>query len=87
MPGGPHMTDQPIFHRINELAAEEEHLWERAADGSGMSTADEARLDEIKVQLDQCYDLLHQRQARRDAGLDPDAAEVRPPNVVEGYQQ
>jgi hypothetical protein len=81
------MTDQPIFHRINELANEEERLWQRAAAGGGLSTADQERLDEIKVALDQCYDLLHQRDARRDAGLNPDDAEVRPPEVVERYQQ
>ena len=58
------MTDQPIFHRINELASEEEQLWQRAAAGGGLSTADQERLDEIKVALDQCYDLLHQRNAQ-----------------------
>jgi hypothetical protein len=42
---------------------------------------------EIEVQLDQCWDLLRQRRARRDAGQDPDAAEVRPEGVVEHYQQ
>jgi hypothetical protein len=81
------MTDQPVFARINALAAEEEQLWERASGGGGLSTADEQRLDAIQVQLDQCYDLLHQRQARRSAGMDPDGAAVRPVDVVERYQQ
>ena len=81
------MTDRPIFDHINELSNEEERLWERAADGGGLSTADQVRLETIKIELDQCYDLLHQRQGRRDAGLDPDAAEVRPSEVVERYQQ
>lgn len=81
------MTDRSIFDHINELSTEEERLWERAADGGGLSTADQQRLDTIKVELDQCYDLLHQREARREAGLDPEAAEVRPPEVVEGYEQ
>lgn len=81
------MTDRPIFDHINELSNEEARLWERAADGGGLSTADQERLETIKVELDQCYDLLHQRQGRRDSGLDPDAAEVRPPEVVEGYEQ
>jgi hypothetical protein len=39
------------------------------------------------VQLDQLYDLLHQRQARRAAGLDPDGARIRPAAIVEGYEQ
>jgi hypothetical protein len=45
------------------------------------------RLQEIKVQLDQVYDLLHQRQGRRDAGEDPAEAELRPAEVVEDYKQ
>jgi hypothetical protein len=81
------MLDQPIFERINDLAGEEEQLWQRASAGGGLSTADQERLEAIQVQLDQCYDLLHQRDARRSAGLDPDEAELRPPEVVEHYQQ
>jgi uncharacterized protein DUF2630 len=81
------MTDQPIFARINALATEEEQLWEQASGGGGLSIADKQRLDTIKVELDQCYDLLHQRDARRSAGLDPDEAAVRPVDVVERYQQ
>jgi hypothetical protein len=81
------VTDLPLFQRINDLASEEEHLGERAGAGGGLGTADQERLDEIKVQLDQAYDLLHQREARRSAGLDPDEASVRPPDVVERYQQ
>ena len=81
------MTDEPIFARINALASEEERLWEQASDGGGLTIADKQRLDTIKVELDQCYDLLHQREARRSAGLDPDAAAIRPAEVVERYQQ
>jgi hypothetical protein len=39
------------------------------------------------VELDQCYDLLRQRQARREFGQDPNEAELRPPEIVERYQQ
>ena len=81
------MTDRPIFDHINELSNEEARLWERASAGGGLSTADQERLDTIKVELDQCYDLLHQREARREAGLNPDEAAIRPPEVVERYQQ
>ena len=81
------MTDRPIFDHINELSSEEERLWVRASADGGLSTADQERLDTIKVELDQCYDLLHQREARRDAGLNPDEAAIRPPEVVERYQQ
>ncbi len=80
-------ADTDLFERINSLSAEEERLYEEAADGSGLSTSAVARLDEIKVELDRIYDLLHQRQARRAAGLDPNEAEPRPAEVVEHYQQ
>jgi hypothetical protein len=81
------MTDRPILDHINALANEEAQLWERASAGGGLGTADQERLDTIKVELDRCYDLLHQRQARRDAGLDPEEAQLRPAEVVERYQQ
>jgi hypothetical protein len=81
------MTDPDIFQRINALSAEEERLFEQAGDGSGLSTADVERLGAIKVELDRAYDLLHQREARRSAGLDPADAEARPAGVVEHYQQ
>jgi Protein of unknown function (DUF2630) len=79
--------DEDLFERINALSHEEEVLYAKAGDGSGLDGADIERLQEIKVQLDQVYDLLHQRQGRRDAGEDPEGAEVRRPDVVEGYQQ
>jgi hypothetical protein len=81
------MDDQPILEKINLLAAEEESLWGRASDGRGLEDADQSRLDRIGVELDQCYDLLRQRQARRAAGLDPEDASVRTPEVVEHYEQ
>ena len=51
------------------------------------SEADRRRLAEIEVSLDQCWDLLRQRRALRDAGRDPGAAAARPPEVVERYEQ
>lgn len=81
------MDDPQVLAHINELAAEEERLYVQAGDGGGLSQAEVARLEAIKVQLDQSYDLLRQRQARRAAGLPPDEARLRPPAVVEGYEQ
>ena len=81
------MDDTQVLHRIHDLAAEEERLWLRGGEEGGLSTEDETRLHAIQVQLDQAYDLLRQRSARRAAGLDPDGARVRPPEVVENYQQ
>jgi hypothetical protein len=81
------MADVAVFDYINALSAEEEELFASASDGSGLTTEANERLAEIKVELDRCYDLLHQRQARRAAGLDPEEATLRPVDVVEGYQQ
>ena len=81
------MADETIHDRINALAREEEELWRRASEGGGISTADQQRLDEVGVALDQCFDLLRQRQARREYGQNPDEAQVRPPEIVEHYQQ
>ena len=50
-------------------------------------TSGSIRLGEIEVMLDQCWDLLRQRRAKREFGGDPDEAHVRPANVVENYQQ
>jgi hypothetical protein len=81
------MDDSQVLHRINTLAEEEEHLWMKGSSEGGLTTEDELRLHAIQLQLDQAYDLLAQRSARRAAGLDPDGARVRPPEVVENYEQ
>jgi hypothetical protein len=81
------MIDGDIFGRINALSDEEEQLWQHAGDGHGLTTEEHDRLSAIKVELDRCYDLLHQREARRAAGLDPTGAEARSGDVVEHYQQ
>jgi hypothetical protein len=80
------VPDEDILAAITELAAEE-HRLERSAGESGLAADDLARLDDLNLRLDQCWDLLRQRRARRNAGLDPTDAEVRDPGVVEGYRQ
>jgi hypothetical protein len=80
------MEDIDIVHHINELA-EEEHRLERSHVGGEISPEEQARLRSVEVALDQCWDLLRQRRARRRVGEDPDGATVRPEDVVEGYQQ
>jgi Protein of unknown function (DUF2630) len=80
------MADDRIHGRIEELVTEEHELWDREA--RGVATDDDRqRLDELKVTLDQYWDLLRQRRALREAGLEPDAARVRDADVVEGYEQ
>ena len=80
------MDDPQIHGTIEQLVAEEHELWEREAAGNSTDD-DRRRLQQLKVSLDQCWDLLRQRRARREAGLDPSGAEVRRPEVVERYEQ
>jgi hypothetical protein len=80
------MEDVEIVGRITELT-DEEHALERSHAGEGLSDEELARLRAVEVALDQCWDLLRQRRARRGAGQDPDGASVRPEGTVEGYKQ
>lgn len=80
------MDDATIHHNIDELVAEEHEL-ERSHAGRTLSDTERRRLDELGVALDRYWDLLRQRDARRNAGQDPDGATERPGPVVEGYRQ
>ena len=80
------MDDTEVIARINALV-DEEHTLTREHNGRGATAADKARLKELEVALDQCWDLLRQRRARREFGDDPSTAEVRPEDVVERYRQ
>ena len=84
------MSDESIAARIERLVGEEHDLRTReqadAADDDALE-GDKERLRSVEVQLDRCWDLLRQRRALRDAGADPDVAEVRDAGTVEGYQQ
>jgi Protein of unknown function (DUF2630) len=80
------MDDAQIHGSIEQLVAEEHELWEREAAGNA-TDADRRRLDDLKVSLDQCWDLLRQRRALREAGMDPEGAQARRPEVVENYEQ
>ena len=80
------MDDPEIVARIGKLAEEERRL-EEGHVGDELSPEQEEHLRGIEVALDQCWDLLRQRRARRNAGQDPDDAIVRPESVVENYRQ
>ena len=80
------MDDAEVIKRIGALV-DEEHSLERATGAEGPDEDTAARLREVEVALDQCWDLLRQRRARREMGDDPDDAQVRPPEIVERYQQ
>jgi Protein of unknown function (DUF2630) len=75
--------DSSLLEHIQHLASEEHRLFAHPQ----LSDVDRARLAKINVELDQCWDLLRQRQALRDAGRNPDDAHVRPPEIVENYEQ
>jgi len=80
------MDDAEIARRISDLVGEE-HRLEQSKSGEGLTDAETDRVRSIEIALDQCWDLLRQRRARRGAGQDPDDVSVRPSGVVEGYQQ
>jgi len=79
------MDDASVRNQIEQLVAEEQELLEVGV-GKGPGEARHERLAEIKVELDRCWDLLRQREAREEFDLDPDDASVRDAGTVEGYE-
>jgi hypothetical protein len=75
--------DQSVLNHIDDLVKEEERLYAQKE----LSDGDREKLARLKVQLDQCWDLLRQRRALREFGEDPDKANVRPSKIVENYEQ
>ena len=75
--------DKSVLNHIDRLVKEEERLY----GGSELTNDDRERLGQLKVELDQCWDLLRQRRALREFGDDPDKAKVRPARIVENYEQ
>ena len=80
------MEDKEVLARISTLVEEEDILHSRATD-TGLSDEEHHRVREIDEALDQCWDLLRQRRALRDAGRNPDEAHARSTGVVEDYIQ
>ncbi|MCE5287621.1 MAG: DUF2630 family protein [Nocardiaceae bacterium] len=81
------MSESEILARIHNLV-ETEHVLRSMVESESITPEEEQqRLAEIERTLDQCWDLLRQRRARRSAGQWPEAAEVRPADQVEGYLQ
>ena len=81
------MADDDVLSNIQELAQEEHALLERHHGGGALSEDEHRRLEDVQVRLDQCWDLLRQRRARRQYGDDPSAAHARDESTVEGYWQ
>jgi hypothetical protein len=80
-------SDEAVLAHISELVDQEHDLQSRSREGEGLSEDDAHRLRRVEAQLDQCWDLLRQRRARRHAGKDPDEAQVRDVDTVEHYRQ
>jgi len=76
-------TDERVLGRIKQLV-DEEHALRSATE---LDNHSQQRLEALRVELDQCWDLLRQRRALREFGDDPDKAKVRPPGIVENYKQ
>jgi hypothetical protein len=75
--------DQSVLDHIDSLVKEEERLYGR----SELTDDDRQRLTELKIELDQYWDLLRQRRALREFGDDPGRAKVRAAKIVENYEQ
>ena len=80
------MQDQGVLNEIQRLVEEEQKLRETTPQLE-LSPEERERLSSIEVSLDQCWDLLRQRRAKREYGQDPDDAEVRDSRTVERFQQ
>lgn len=76
--------DEDLHSRIQDLVAEE-HALRKHAGGDGLDDGEAKRLRSLEEALDRTWDLLRQRNAQRQAGLDPAVATERPTGVVEGY--
>ena len=77
------MEDRQVLNQIEKLFAEEDHLFAKP----DLKGTEVDRIHKIKVELDQWWDYLRQRRALRNAGKDPNDADVRPPEIVENYLQ
>lgn len=80
------MQDNDVLSRISELVDEERRLLQQRSEGA-IGDEGHTRLQEVQVQLDQCWDFLRQRRGARDAGRDEDSVRPRPAETVERYQQ
>jgi hypothetical protein len=81
------MDDKQILTHIDELIKTEHELRQKVADRSLSTDAEHEQLRSVETALDQCWDLLRQRRARREFGENAEGAEERPASEVEGYLQ
>ena len=84
--GASNLDDEDLVRLIDSLV-DEEHRLEREHVGEGLNDSEKGRLRQLEIQLDQAWDLLRRRRARRQAGQDPNEEGPRDPGTVENYQQ
>jgi hypothetical protein len=80
------VDEQNILGSISDMIASEHEIRQQLAAGKVREADAQERLSALEVSLDQCWDLLRQRRARREFAQDPEQAAVRPANVVEEYE-
>lgn len=81
------MNDNEVEGHIEELVAEEHRLYAAAEREGGLSAQERERLEEVRVSLDRYWDLLRQRRAEEEFGLDPEQTRMRSARTVEHYKQ
>ena len=80
------MDDTRVTNHIEQLVTEEHRLLEAHAEGDGLGPEEHARLERVRVELDKYWDLLRQRRAHDEFGLDPNNTSMRSAKTVEGYE-
>jgi hypothetical protein len=80
------MNDSEILQHIEQLVNEEHELM-NSAEQQPLTEEQRARMQQLQVHLDQLWDLLRQRRARREFGMNPNEANERDPSIVEHYLQ
>jgi Protein of unknown function (DUF2630) len=83
---GTQMDDSSIHQHIEDLVAEEQRLL-HAHEQDGLADGEHQRMRAVQIELDRYWDLLRQRRARSEAGLDPNKTSLRDDATVEGYEQ
>jgi hypothetical protein len=81
------MDDNTVLGRIHGLVDEEHKLRQQLGRGEISNDEEHARLKELEVALDQCWDLLRRRRAAREVGNNPDTEQAHSSSEVEGYLQ
>lgn len=75
--------DNPVMSHIKKLTAREDALYGE----EGLTEVDIQELQQIKMELDQYWDLLHQQRALRDSGKNPEKAALRTEDTIKNYQR